>query len=217
MTTDCVMFGVASPMVADVHGILHRLDWTVHGFVNGVDGAEPEGIPSWTGLDGIDPAWLDLDVVIPIFTPGHRRDAVEQARTVGFTTMATVIDPTAVVAPRTETGEGVLVNAGAIVAAGVAVGDFVHLNRGANVGHDVVLEDYASLAPGCVLTGGVHVERGAFVGAGAVITPGVRVGANAVVGAGAVVVRDVDERTIVVGNPAAVQRSDIVGYKGVAA
>lgn len=214
---DCVMFGVASPMAADVLGVLRRLDWTVHGFVNGVEGAEPVGVPPWTGLDGIDPAWLDLAVVIPIFTPGHRRDAVEQARSVGFDRIATAIDPTAVVAPQTETGEGVLVNAGAIVAAGVDIGDFVHLNRGANVGHDAVLEDYASLAPGCVLTGGVHVERGAFIGAGAVIVPGVRVGANAVVGAGAVVVRDVEERTVVVGNPASVQRSDIVGYKGVAA
>ena len=43
-------------------------------------------------------------------------------------------------------------------------------------------------------------------GAGAIILPGVTVGDNSIVGAGSVVTRDVEENTIVVGNPARVLR-----------
>ncbi len=207
------MFGVASPMAADVHGILGRLGWDVRAFVNGVDGAVPTGVPTWTDLASVDPAWLSMPVVIPIFTPGHRRSALRQAIDAGFVDFPAVVDPTAVVAGASTPGRGTVVNAGVIVGANVTVGEFVHLNRGANIGHDDVIDDFASLAPGCVLTGGVHVGRGAFIGAGAVVNPGVRIGANAVVGAGAVVLRDVDPQTVVVGNPAQTKKRDIAGYK----
>jgi UDP-2-acetamido-3-amino-2,3-dideoxy-glucuronate N-acetyltransferase len=46
------------------------------------------------------------------------------------------------------------------------------------------------------------VACGASIGSGAVVLGGLRVGEEAVVGAGAVVTRDVEPRTIVVGNPA---------------
>lgn len=46
------------------------------------------------------------------------------------------------------------------------------------------------------------VKKGASIGGGAVILPGVTIGANAIVGAGSVVTSDVNENTVVVGNPA---------------
>lgn len=48
---------------------------------------------------------------------------------------------------------------------------------------------------------GVQIAAGAWVGVGAIIMPGITVGREAVVGAGAVVVRDVRQRTLVVGSP----------------
>lgn len=51
-------------------------------------------------------------------------------------------------------------------------------------------------------TAPIYVGDDAFVGAKAILLPGVRIGRRAVVGAGAVVTRDVDEATIVAGNPA---------------
>ncbi len=41
-----------------------------------------------------------------------------------------------------------------------------------------------------------------FMGAGSTILPGVTVGENAVVGAGSVVTKDVEDNTVVAGNPA---------------
>ncbi|WP_300286583.1 sugar O-acetyltransferase [uncultured Alistipes sp.] len=52
----------------------------------------------------------------------------------------------------------------------------------------------------------VRIGRNVWLGAGAIILPGVTVGDNSIVGAGSVVTRDVEENTIVVGNPAHVLR-----------
>lgn len=48
----------------------------------------------------------------------------------------------------------------------------------------------------------VLLKRNCWIGAGATILPGVTVGENAVVGAGAVVTKDVEDNTVVGGNPA---------------
>ena len=52
----------------------------------------------------------------------------------------------------------------------------------------------------------VVIDDGAWIGIGAVIVGAVRIGRNAVVGANAVVTSDVDDRTVVAGNPARVVR-----------
>lgn len=48
----------------------------------------------------------------------------------------------------------------------------------------------------------VRLKRNCWIGAGATILPGVTVGENSVVGAGAVVTKDVEDNTVVGGNPA---------------
>ena len=48
----------------------------------------------------------------------------------------------------------------------------------------------------------VHLKRNCWIGAGATILPGVTVGENSVVAAEAVVTRDVEDNTVVGGNPA---------------
>lgn len=50
--------------------------------------------------------------------------------------------------------------------------------------------------------GKIHVHRRCFIGLGAIILPSVTIGANSIVAAGSVVVKDVEEGTVVAGNPA---------------
>jgi acetyltransferase-like isoleucine patch superfamily enzyme len=49
-----------------------------------------------------------------------------------------------------------------------------------------------------------RIFRAARIGGGSVLCPGITVGENALVGAGSVVTRDVPDRAIVAGNPAAI-------------
>jgi len=116
---------------------------------------------------------------------------------------ATVIHPSAVVAPEVQIDDGVQVFAGAIVQPGSHLGANVIVNTGARVDHDCIINSHAHIAPGVTLCGAVHVGIGAHIGTGATVVQGIRIGAGSVVGAGAVVIRDVPEGTRVIGVPAA--------------
>ena len=48
----------------------------------------------------------------------------------------------------------------------------------------------------------IIIGKNVWIGTGAIIVPGVTIGDHAIVGAGSIVTKDVQEKTIVVGNPA---------------
>jgi len=52
----------------------------------------------------------------------------------------------------------------------------------------------------------VVLKKGCWIGANCVILPGVTIGENTVVGAGSIVTKDIQARTLAVGNPAKVLR-----------
>jgi hypothetical protein len=212
---DCVVYGVGSTYVHEVDETLRRLQYHVHGYVSNLaDGYEPDLAPLVRSGD-MPPSWTHLPVLLPLVTPGYRQALEHEVLALGFTTLATVIDPTSVLASTVAVDAGVLVNAGCVVGANASLKRLVLLNRSVSVGHHVTVQDYATLGPGCTLCAFVTVGQGAFVGAGSVINPHISVGANAVIGSGAVVTRDVPANTVVVGNPARVVREGNPGYNGV--
>jgi len=82
----------------------------------------------------------------------------------------------------------------------IEIGDRVWIGPGAHiyaVEHKIKPEERNMLR-------GVHaiIEDDVWIGGHATILPGVRVGKGSLIGAGSVVTKDVEERTIVVGNPA---------------
>lgn len=54
--------------------------------------------------------------------------------------------------------------------------------------------------------GEVIIEEGCDIGIGAILLPGVRIGRGSVIGAGAVVTKDIDDYSIVAGNPSRLLR-----------
>jgi sugar O-acyltransferase (sialic acid O-acetyltransferase NeuD family) len=213
---ECVLYGVGSAYVYEVHETVQRLGWTVQGLIANVEGTPiPDSLGPVATPSEIPPAWLDFPTLFPLVTPGYRQHVVREAWSLGFRNFRVAVDPTSVIARSASLDEGVLVNASGVVGANSHLGKFALINRSASLGHDVAVEDYATLGPGCVLSGSVRIGRGVFVGSGAVILPEVTVGANAVVGAGAVVVHDVPANSVVVGNPARITRADHPGYNGV--
>jgi acetyltransferase EpsM len=132
-----------------------------------------------------------------------RRGFVEQASAHGFV-FATLVHPSAVVAPSAELGPGAIVGAGAVIAAQARIGAHVIVNRGALVGHHTRVGDYVTVSPGANVAGCVTIGEQAYVGMAAVVLDHRAVGAGAVVGAGALVTRDVAGRTHVQGLPARV-------------
>jgi sugar O-acyltransferase (sialic acid O-acetyltransferase NeuD family) len=115
---------------------------------------------------------------------------------------ATVIHPSAVIAPEVQIEDGVQIMAGAILQSGSRVSSNAIINTGAIVDHDCVVGAHAHVAPGAVLSGCVRVDPRAHIGTGACIIQGVSIGAGSVVGAGAVVIKDVPPGVTTVGVPA---------------
>ena len=205
---DCVIYGTGTSFLGEVLVALDRGAWNVVGFViGGEDGVAPPD--DAVAPDDVPVDWLELPVVIPVLTSSLRRALVDEAIGLGFTRFPPVVDPTAIVAPDVELGEGCFVNAGAIVASGVTIGSFAVVNRAASIGHDGVLAPYASVGPGATTCGSVAVGGSTVIGAGSVVVPGRSVGAGCVVSAGSVVLSDVPDGTIVRGNPAEVIKTGL--------
>src|ERR1700723_2753393 len=115
---------------------------------------------------------------------------------------ATVIHPSAIVAPEVQIEDGVQIMAGAVVQPGSHLGANVIINTGTRVDHDCAIDAHAHIAPGVTLSGNVHIGEGAHIGTGASIIQGINVGVGSIVGAGAVVIGDVPAGITVFGVPA---------------
>lgn len=208
-----VLFGVGSPIVVDVEETLARCGLEVAAAIRNVD-APSCLLDSSTlvELSAVGDDLKSLPFIVPLFTPGNRQRAANQASELGFDKRYSLIDPSVVMPRHFTAGPGLYINAGCTLGAASTLDDYVFINRGASLGHHARLHRFVSIGPGAVVAGQVTIGKGALIGAGAVLLPKVNIGENAVVGAGAVVTRDVPAHCLVLGNPARVAKTDIPGY-----
>ena len=130
-----------------------------------------------------------------------RKHLYEKVRQQGFQ-VVNAIHPQSMIARSVQLGDGVTIMAGCILNADACLGENVVVNTGSIIEHDCQIGDHAFIGPGVRLGGTVDIGSGAHVGLGAVVRQNIHVGKEAVIGAGAVVVKDVPDKTLVVGVPA---------------
>lgn len=150
-----------------------------------------------------------------------------------FVHPAALVEPGAVIGPRTRVWAFAHILPGAVVGSDCNICDHVFIEQDVRIGNrvtvkpgvqlwlGVTVEDDAFLGPNATFTNDLFprskdypaerprtlVRRRASIGANATILAGTVVGSNAMVGAGAVVTHDVPPNAVVAGNPAR-----IVGY-----
>jgi sugar O-acyltransferase (sialic acid O-acetyltransferase NeuD family) len=116
--------------------------------------------------------------------------------------LATVVHPTAWIAPTATVGEGVAIAPFVCIGPSVTVGELTLLNTYASLGHDAVVGRGCVFSSYAVATGHTTLEDQVFLGTHAVIAPGQRIGARARISAGAVAFHDVPAGWLAAGNPA---------------
>ena len=209
-----ILVGIESDFAPDVMDSVGRLGAKIFATVMlgpgewNLDGASPYQ------PDEISRELLSRKFFVTRNNPGLRKAKTMKAREMGFSSLVTIADPTAVISPTARFGTGVYVNAGAVIAGQAVLGDSVFVNRLAGVGHHSVLEDFVSIGPGVSLSSKVKIGRGTMVGAGASVAPSVTIGSNSVIAAGAAVHKDVPSNVVVIGNPFRIARTGIVGHGG---
>ena len=145
---------------------------------------------------------MDHDAVIVAVGDNEARRHLFSALAEAGETFVTAVHPSAVIAPDVILGDGVLVCAGAVINPAAIVAENSIVNTSASVDHHCQIGPHVHIAPGARLGGECVIAEGVLVGIGATLLPRVRVGRNATIGGGAVVTTDVEEDSVVAGNPA---------------
>ena len=139
--------------------------------------------------------------IVPAIGSVARRALVERLVAEGRR-LASLVHPSAVIAPSAVIEAGCVIFPNVVVGARSRIGAGTIVNRGALVGHHTEIGAHSFLGPGANVAGAIHIGEQVYVGLAAVVRDGLTVGARAVIGAGAVAVGDVAAGTTVVGIPA---------------
>ncbi len=139
--------------------------------------------------------------IVGVGEPENRERLADRIAS-GGGTFATIVHPTAYVAPTAMIGHGSVVCPFAFVGPHARLGRHVVVNTHASVGHDCLIGDFTTMSPHVAVSGNAVIGRCVFLGSGSVVTPRCRIGDRAVVSAGAVVYQDVADGQLAHGNPA---------------
>ena len=113
-------------------------------------------------------------------------------------------------------GENVEVGANTCIDRGTLgdtiIGNNVKIDNLCHIAHNVNIEDNVMIIASVMLGGSCVLKRGAYIAPGAVILNQLTIEKDALVGIGAVVIKNVEENTVVVGNPARAIRKNKKAY-----
>jgi UDP-perosamine 4-acetyltransferase len=132
----------------------------------------------------------------------RRRILFDKVKQMGFL-VPYLLHPQAIISKNVRFSEGVQIMAGVNVQTDSLFKENTIINTGAIIEHDCSIGSHVHICPGAVISGGCTVGDGAFIGAGATIMQEINIGKCVTVAAGAVVVKDVPDRSMVKGVPAA--------------
>lgn len=157
-------------------------------------------LPVFGSLD-----WLSykpgLAVCLALGIPDTKRQVLQRIRNYNLR-FPNLIAPNVSSSSYVHYGQGIIVGSGSILTTHISIGDYVLINLACTIGHDVSIGNGVTISPGSKISGCCVIDEYTDIGTGSIIIPGIHIGKEAIVGAGTVVIKDVPERTTVVGNPA---------------
>jgi sugar O-acyltransferase (sialic acid O-acetyltransferase NeuD family) len=143
-------------------------------------------------------------IMIAIGDNKIRKRVFEKLVEKGSITFLNIVDPKSSLSKfaKLKSNRSVFIGPNSVVNSFAELESAVIINTGAIVEHEAKIGEFSHVGPNATVCGGALIGADVFIGANAVIKQGIRVGDNSIIGAGAVVVKDVQENSIYVGNPA---------------
>ncbi|MFH1121132.1 MAG: acetyltransferase [Bacteroidota bacterium] len=142
-----------------------------------------------------------------LITVGHIKSPDPRKKLFGLllnhhATLATIIDPRAVVSKRAVLGLGTVVLRHAFINSGAVIGNNCIINTGAIVEHDAVIGDHVHVSTGAIVNGDCKIGDNCFIGSGTILSNNITICSDVLIGAGSLVFRSVSEPGVYIGNPA---------------
>lgn len=205
---DIIIVG-ASGFGMEVLWLARRLGRNVIGFLDDTIEKHNKQILGVPVLGAIDECckYGNNEFIVAIGSPRGREGVVSRLIDYKVVKYATLIDPSAVVDEDVSIGEGSIICAGVICTVNVSIGNHSIINLNSTIGHEVKIDNFVTIAPNVSVSGNIYLKNLVEVGTGATLREKLEVGVGTVVGMGSVLTKSVDEKKVVVGNPARVIKS----------
>lgn len=113
-----------------------------------------------------------------------------------------LIHPKANISKSAKIGIGNIFAPYTLIGSNVDIGDFTITRPYVVCGHDSQIRDNCILLPNSTIGGKTIIGERTYIGSGSVIRDGIVIGQTSVVGMGSVVTKDIENNSVVVGNPA---------------
>ncbi|MGE4352309.1 MAG: NeuD/PglB/VioB family sugar acetyltransferase [Bdellovibrionales bacterium] len=194
-------FGIEAALYAQDMVRTNTASFEVKGFLDDTKevGDHRVGLPILGGTDmPVDPSAL---YVITIAEPPHKRAFHERLAAQGAR-FATLIHPSAVIAPTAQVGEGCVFAPFSFAGPESFIGRHGTINIYGSVAHETRLGDFCTFSPYAGTHGAAQLGDGIFMGAHATVLKGIKIGNACKIAAGAVVYNDMPDAHIAIGNPA---------------
>jgi len=182
-----------------------KLQWRIIGFFD--DGLiKGSSNPYGEILGGIDVlnAWhKPLSLVIAIGNPMIVSDIYSKIENKNLR-FPNVIAPNVLFLDRSNTllGQGNLIGFGNVICCNVRLGNFNLLNFDVIIGHDTLIGDYNMFNPSVRVAGDITIGNSNFFGVSSIILQQKNIGNRITISANSVVMRDTEDDSVYIGNPA---------------
>lgn len=115
---------------------------------------------------------------------------------------ATIIHPKASVSKHARIGYNTLIMAGAVITSNAIIGNHVMVLPNTVIHHDTIIGDYTCIGSNVTIAGNVMIGNQCYIGSGSSIINGIEIAAGTLVGIGSNVIKSVNQKKVIVGNPA---------------
>lgn len=116
--------------------------------------------------------------------------------------VATLIDPSAIVSKFSDVGVGTVVLPGAVINSNSTIEMGCIVNSNSVVEHDCIVGDYSHMSPGSVICGNVSVGKLSWLGSGTVVLNDISIAPKTIIGANSTVTKDILNSGTYIGSPA---------------